>query len=197
MKEEEESPVKVAILLFEGVELSGVSGVAEVFSATENFEVFTVGLTEEPVQCQNYISILPAYTIRNCPPRDILVIPGGKTESLLENQQLLCWIRSCSIKVKYILSVCKGAALLAKAGLLNNREVTSFKTYQGLVESLAPSAIILPDAKLTDNGQVITTTGISAGTDGALHIISLLKGKEAARETAGELEYKNWRNGEE
>lgn len=196
MKEEEENVVKVAILLFEGVELSGVSGTAEVFSATENFEVFTVGLTNEPVQCQNYISILPSFTIKECPAIDILVIPGGETEPLLENQQLLCWVRSCSIKVKYILSVCKGAAILAKAGLLNNREVTSFKTYHELVENLAPSAIILPDAKLTDNGQIITTTGISAGTNGALHIISLLKGKKAAMETASALEYKNWKDTE-
>lgn len=192
MKEEEENPVKVAILLFEGVELSGVSGTAEVFSAVKNFEVFTTGITKDPVKCQNYISILPAWSLKDCPAMDILVIPGGDTEPLLENKNLLCWIRSCSIKVKFILSICKGAAVLAKAGLLNSREVTSFKTYTGIVKSLAPSAIILPDTKLTDNGQIITATGISAGPDGALHIISRLKGKDAALYTAAELEYNDW-----
>ena len=139
MKEEDDEIIRVGILLFEGVDLLGVAGSAEVFAATDNFEVFTVGLNKEPVVCQNLISILPAFSLEDCPAMDILVVPGGEIEPLLENHQLICWIRSCSIKVKYVLSVCKGATLLAKAGLLNKREVASFPT---LIISSSSSFIV-------------------------------------------------------
>lgn len=194
MKEEGDECIKVGILLFEGVDLLGVAGSAEVFAATESFEVFTVGLDKAPVVCQNLISILPAFSLEDCPAMDILVVPGGEVEQLLENNQLICWIRSCSIKVKFILSVCKGATLLAKAGLLNKREVASFRTYEDILQELAPLAFVIPHANLTDNGQVITVSGVSAGIDGALHLVSGIKGKKTALQVADQIEYSNWKS---
>lgn len=194
MKEEDDEIIRVGILLFEGVDLLGVAGSAEVFAATDNFEVFTVGLNKEPVVGQNLISILPAFSLEDCPAMEILVVPGGEIEPLLENHQLICWIRSCSIKVKYVLSVCKGATLLAKAGLLNKREVASFPTYEDLLQELAPLAIVMPHANLTDNGQVITVSGVSAGIDGALHLVSGIKGKRKAHQIADQIEYAHWKD---
>lgn len=192
MKEGNVPAIKVAVLLFEGVELLDFAGPAEVFASTEGFQVFTVGLSEEPVSSQQFLSINPKYTIANCPKADIIIVPGGEVEYLIENQELICWLRASTIHALHLLSVCKGAGLLAAAGLLNQREATTQNDFKPRLQELAPDAIILPNARITDNGQVITTAGTSSGIDGALHLLARLKGKNTAHQTANFLEYKNW-----
>lgn len=184
--------IKVAILVFQGVELLDFAGPGEVFSATKGFEVFTVGLEEKPVVSQRFLTLVPAYTLDNCPPPDILVIPGGELEYLLDHKPLLQWIRASSIKAQHLLSVCTGAGLLASAGLLNNRKATTFSSYKKRLQELAPTATILHDARVVDNGQVITTAGVSAGIDGALHLLARLKGVQTAQKTANYMEYHGW-----
>lgn len=184
--------IKVAILIFEGVELLDFAGPGEVFSATEGFEVYTVGLEEKPVLSQRFLTLVPAYTLDNCPSPDIVVIPGGELEYLLDYKPLLQWIRATSIKARHLLSVCTGAGLLASAGLLNERKATTFSSYKKRLQELAPTATILPDARLADNGQVITTAGVSAGIDGALHLLARLKGVQTAQSTADYMEYSGW-----
>ena len=90
--------IKVAVLLFDGVEILDFAGPGEVFSITEGFEVFTVSLDTEPVNCQNFLTLIPTYSLDDCPAMDILVIPGGKLEPLLEHQKLQCWIRASSLE---------------------------------------------------------------------------------------------------
>lgn len=184
--------IKVAILIFEGVELLDFAGPGEVFAATEGFEVYTVGLEEKPVLSQRFLTLVPAYTLDNCPSPDIVVIPGGELEYLLSYKPLLQWIRATSIKASHLLSVCTGAGLLASAGLLNERKATTFSSYKKRLQELAPTATILPDARLADNGQVITTAGVSAGIDGALHLLARLKGVQTAQSTADYMEYSGW-----
>lgn len=196
MKEGEETErvenIKVAILIFEGVELLDFAGPGEVFSATKGFEVYTVGLEEKPVVSQGFLTLVPAYTLDNCPSPDILVIPGGELEYLLDHKPLLHWIRASSIKARHLLSVCTGAGLLASAGLLNDRKATTFSSYKRRLQELAPTATILPNARVADNGQVITTAGVSAGIDGALHLLARLKGVQTAQKTADYMEYNGW-----
>lgn len=184
--------IKVAILLFEGVELLDFAGPGEVFAATEGFEVYTVGVEGKPVVSQRFLTLVPAYTLDNCPFPDILVIPGGDIEYLLDYKPLLQWIRALSIKARHLLSVCTGAGLLASAGLLHGRKATTFSTYKKRLQELAPTATILQDARVADNGQVITTAGVSAGIDGALHLLARLKGIQTAQSTADYMEYSGW-----
>lgn len=195
MKEEEKDtnlPLKVAILLFDGVELLDFAGPGEVFSITKGFKVYTVGLEKTEVISQRFLTLIPTYSIEECPTPDILVIPGGELEYLLDHQPLLNWLRALSIKARHILSVCTGAALLAKAGLLHQREATTLADYKDRLQELAPTAQILTNARLTDNGQLLTTAGISAGIDGALYLLARLKGKQTAKHTADYMEYAGW-----
>lgn len=192
MGNEKEPEISVGLLLYEGVELLNFAGPGEVFASTKGFKVFTMGLNTEPIKSQGFITLLPEFSMKDFPPADILVIPGGNIEDLLENQQLLCWLRACSIKSQHILSICTGAGLLAKAGLLNWRKATTFHDYKEKLQELAPTATILSDARFADNGQVITTAGISAGIDGALHLIARIKGREVALQTAKYMEYAAW-----
>lgn len=86
-------------------------------------------------------------------------------------------------------SVCTGAFILGKAGLLNNLQVTTFHLSIGNLQKAVPSARVLKNVRYVDNGRVITTAGISAGIDGALHLVAKLKGKEAAMKVAQHMEY--------
>lgn len=195
MEEIKEPEIKVAILIYEGVELLDFAGPGEVFAATEGFSVYTVGVEEKPVISQRFLTLVPAYTLDNCPSPDVLVIPGGELEYLLDHKPLLQWIRALSIKVRHLLSVCTGAALLASAGLLHERKATTLSGYKERLQELAPTANILQDARLADNGQVITTAGVSAGIDGALHLLARLKGVQTAQNTARYMEYSGWESG--
>lgn len=195
MEKIKEPEIKVAILVYEGVELLDFAGPGEVFAATEGFSVYTVGVEEKPVISQRFLTLIPAYTLDNCPSPDVLVIPGGELEYLLDYKPLLQWIRALSIKARHLLSVCTGAGLLASAGLLHERKATTFSGYKERLQELAPTANILQDARLADNGQIITTAGVSAGIDGALHLLARLKGVQTAQSTARYMEYSGWESG--
>jgi transcriptional regulator GlxA family with amidase domain len=115
----------VAILIFDEVEVLDFCGPFEVFSVTGRrdnsnpFNVYTVAEKGQPISARNHLSVNPSYTIQDCPQPDILLVPGGLgTRKEIHNSILINWIRSSSQKAELILSVCTGALLLAKAGLL-------------------------------------------------------------------------------
>ena len=186
----------VGILLFNEVEVLDFSGPFEVFSVTGKgkgaipFYVFTVSEKPGSVFAHNGLSINPAYNITDCPPVQILVVPGGQgTRKEMENQPLLEWIRNCSKKAELTLSVCTGSLLLAKAGLLDGLSATTHHGSLDLLRKSAPKTKILPKERFVDNGSIIVAGGISAGIDGSLHIVSRLLGNETASDTAKYMEY--------
>ncbi|HEY7910291.1 MAG TPA: DJ-1/PfpI family protein [Blastocatellia bacterium] len=184
----------VAIFIHEGVELLDFSGPGEVFAAANRgraFDVYTVAPTEDPIVSQGFVTIKPEYSINNCPPPDIIVLPGGKTDIPLGDPRVIEWIKESSSRAEISLSVCTGAFLLAKAGLLDGRQAT---THWGSIEGLktaAPGIIVRENERFVDSGNVITSAGVSAGIDGALHVVDRLLGREAAERTARYMEY-NW-----
>jgi transcriptional regulator GlxA family with amidase domain len=189
-------PRNVAILIFDEVEVLDFCGPFEVFSVTgrqENlnpFNVYTVAEKGEPILARNHLSVNPSYTIQDCPLPDILLVPGGLgTRKEMHNSILIDWIRNSSQKVELILSVCTGALLLAKAGLLEGLSAT---THHGAIELLKEVALhttIHPDKRIIDNGKIIVSAGISAGIDMSLYVVAKLLGKERALETAQYMEY--------
>jgi transcriptional regulator GlxA family with amidase domain/protocatechuate 3,4-dioxygenase beta subunit len=189
-----DATMNVAILLFDGVELLDFAGPGEVFSAAEcpglRFNVFTIAADEKPITCQGFVKITPQYTLANCPKPDILIVPGGSTRAVSENPNVIKWIKDKSYNdTKIILSVCTGAFVLAKAGLLNGAEAT---TWHGALDGLrkaAPKANVLADRRFIDNGDIITAAGVSAGIDASLHIIEMLQGDGLALRTAHAIEY--------
>ncbi|HSP05750.1 MAG TPA: DJ-1/PfpI family protein [Acidobacteriota bacterium] len=186
----------VAILLFNEVEVLDFSGPFEVFSVTGRnqgtipFYVFTVSEKPGPVFARNGLSINPAYTISDCPPVQILVVPGGHgTRKEMENATILEWIKARSAKSELTLSVCTGSLLLAKAGLLDGLSATTHQTSLDLLRETAPNTKILPGERFVDNGNIIVSAGISAGIDMSLHVVSRLLGQETALATARHMEY--------
>ena len=194
---------KVAILIFDEVEVLDFCGPFEVFSVTgrgweqKPFDVFTVAEKSGAVTATNGLSVNPRYTIQDCPRADILIVPGGMgTRREMRNQTLIDWIKETAGKAEMTLSVCTGSLLLAKAGLLDGASATTHWAAMDLLREVAPRATIRPDKQFVDNGRVMTSAGISAGIDLSLYAVAKLLGEDAAATTARWMEYKHWRGSE-
>ena len=186
----------VAIFLFDEAEVLDFCGPFEVFAVTgarqepRPFDVFTVAETEAPIAARNGLSVNPNFTFANCPQADILVIPGGYgTRPLMHNQVVLDWIKTQAAQAELVMSVCTGALLLAKAGLLEGLAATTHWAALDLLREVAPNTAVQPEQRFVDNGRVLLSAGISAGLDLSFHIIARLLGREAAEETARWMEY--------
>ncbi|MBP7149833.1 MAG: DJ-1/PfpI family protein, partial [Acidobacteria bacterium] len=129
------------------------------------------------------------HTPADAPPPDIIVVPGGSTQHLLEDVAFMEWFRSAAEKAELVLTVCTGAFVPAKLGLLDGKTAT---TWYGAVENLreaAPKVTVQPGRRFVDNGRIVTTAGVSAGIDGALHVVARLLGRNVAERTAQYMEY--------
>ncbi len=186
----------VAILIFDDVEVLDFAGPFEVFAVTDElsahaaFHVFTVAEMRTTIRARNGLKIVPDFTLESCPQAHVLVIPGGQgTRALLGRAMLLEWVRRQARGAEIVMSVCTGALVLGKAGLLDGLRATTHHACLGLLRDAAPSAIVVPDARFTDNGRVCTSAGISAGIDLALHVVGRLRGQEAVDTTVREMDY--------
>ncbi|MBK8425216.1 MAG: DJ-1/PfpI family protein [Lewinellaceae bacterium] len=187
-----EKPLSVGIFVYPGVEILDFTGPSEVFGSTEGFKAFIVAYKKEPIVSQGFITVTPQYSIDDCPPTDILVFPGGGTGSVMGEQKMIDWIRERSATTQFMMSVCTGAGLLSKAGLLDGKEVTTWYGFIPGLQAMTLSATVLSNTRFVDNGHVVTTAGVSAGIDGALHLVSRIKGEATARATARYMEYDKW-----
>lgn len=184
---------KVAIFVHEGVELLDFSGPGEVFASADHhqaFDVYTVAATPGEVLSQGFVTIKPQYTFANCPTPDIVILPGGRTEVPLGDQTVINWIKESSQKAEIVMSVCTGAFLLAKAGLLDGHEATTHWSAIASLRQEAPKAVVRENRRFVDNGKIITSAGVSAGIDASLHIVDRLLGRDTAEKTAHYMEYK-------
>lgn len=186
----------VAILIFDEVEALDFCGPFEVFSVTggrsevKPFHVYTVAATLGPVNARNHLSVNPAHALSDCPRPDILLVPGGYgTRREMHNPVLIEWIKRRAEEAELVLSVCTGALLLAKAGLLDGLSATTHHGAIDLLKETAPKTAVLQSERIVDNGKVILSAGVSAGIDMSLYVVSRLLGAEQAEETAAYIEY--------
>jgi transcriptional regulator GlxA family with amidase domain len=190
----------VAILIFDDVEVLDFCGPFEVFGVAglriggeRPFHVYTVAESSGPVIARNGLSVNPSFTIENCPAPDLLLIPGGYgTRKQIHNSTLVGWVKSQAEQVELLLSVCTGALILAKAGLLEGLRATTHHSAIEDLRALAPHTQVLPTERYVDNGKIILSAGVSAGIDMSLYVVSRLLGKEQAAETAHHMQYVYW-----
>lgn len=180
--------ITVCFYLYDGVEVLDFAGPMEVFSYA-GFKVMTVAKTKAPLLSQGILKVLPDYSIADAPQADIFAVFGGSDEVAANDPEVISWIKSRDKATKRYFSVCTGAFILGKAGLLDDLTVTTFhKSIQNLQQDV-PKAKVLKDIRYVDNGRIITTAGISAGIDGALHLVAKIRGKAAALSIAKQMEY--------
>jgi putative intracellular protease/amidase/YHS domain-containing protein len=180
----------VTIFVFTGMELLDFAGPAEVFGSA-GFHVRTVAATRTPVKCMGLITLTPHYTFEDCPHSDIIVIPGGNTRAVSKDRRLIDWLSKASSDAEVTMSVCTGAFVLASAGLLDGKEATTHWSGIAQLRKQYPKITVRDDLRVVDNGKVVTSAGVSAGIDGALHVVDRLLGRPAATKTARYMEY-NW-----
>jgi len=183
--------MSICFYLQDGVEVLDFAGPMEVF-AYAGFKVFTVSRKKEPIMTQGILKIMPDYSIEDAPPADILAFFGGNAGPPSKDSAVLGWIRGRKASTAYFFSVCTGAFILGRAGLLDNLTATTFHASIESLRKALPATRVLSNVRFVDNGKVITTAGISAGIDGALHLVAKLKGEEMAREVATYMEYDKW-----
>ena len=180
-----EKPKTVAVLIFDGVELLDFAGPAEVFivaSQRAPFRVFTVAPTLKLIKTMGGITIKPDYSFKDAPPADILVIPGGTTSSV--KQDGVEWIRKSAQSAEVVMSVCFGAFLLAEAELLDGITATTHSWGIEGLRTAAPKCKVVENQRFVDSGKIVTTGGVTAGIDGALHVVERLAGADVAKWTA-------------
>ncbi|GCE06812.1 DJ-1/PfpI family protein [Dictyobacter aurantiacus] len=200
----QKSILTVGILIFNEVEVLDFCGPFEVFSvarlagqhsdAQQLFQALTIAEADEIVTCRGGLLVKPHATIEQHPPLDILVVPGGQgTRKEMYNQRLVDWIKQQDQRTQLTTSVCTGAFLLAEGGLLNEHRATTHWGSISWMRDTYPDISILDDARVVDEGRIITSAGISAGIDMSLHVVERLHGRETAEWTARRMEY-DWRS---
>lgn len=177
----------VAILIFDGVELLDYAGPAEVFivcAQGKAFRVITVAEKPDLVKTMGNQTLKPDFTCANAPKAEIVVAPGGNLRSV--GPEGRAWLKRAAADAEIVMSVCMGAFLLADAGLLDNVEATTHRWGLEGLQKAAPKCKVVRGKRFVDSGKIITTGGVTAGIDGALHIVERLLGKEASEWTADE-----------
>jgi transcriptional regulator GlxA family with amidase domain len=192
---------RVGIVIFPDVEVLDFCGPFEVFSVTRlddsrrrdtssPFEVRVLAETSDVVTATGGLRVTPDCTLAECPPLDVLVVPGGwGTRRLLEHRPLLDWIAARGAVVPTLTSVCTGALLLGRVGLLDGRRATTHWRSLDLLREVAPRATVEDALHVVEDGHVVTSAGISAGIDMSLRVVARIHGERIGRETARHMEY--------
>ncbi len=182
---------RVMTVLFEGFELLDVFGPLEMFGTLgERFDIKLVSQQGTPVKSsQGPVSVMD-FSFSNAAEADILLIPGGfGTKTEVHNDDLLAWLKDKSQNCQYVASVCNGAVLLARAGLLDNKRATTNKLDFKWVMTHGPQVDWVREARWVEDGNYFTSSGVSAGMDMSLALIGRLCGESVADDVAIRAEY--------
>jgi len=193
----------VSLLVFDEAEVLDVAGPYEVFSVAgrrhglDPFKLRLVAEHHRAVTLRNGFQLMPHASLAQTPSTDILVVPGGfGTRREMHNPVILDWLGRVCRRAELILSVCTGALVLGKVGLLDGLQVTTHHGAYDLLREVAPRATLREGERFLDNGRVIVAAGVSAGIDASLHIVERLLGADLAEEAAAYMEY-HWDHNEE
>ena len=192
---------KVGILIFPDVEVLDFCGPFEVFSVTRldedrrseepsPYELVLIAEHKEPVAATGGMKVIPDDSLDDCPQLDVLVVPGGwGTRRVMSNDRLIAWVAERGRLVTTLTSVCTGSLLLGKAGLLDGKRATTHWRVLDEMRRLFPAVSVIEDQHVVEEGDVITSAGISAGIDMALRVVARHHGEAVAQATARHMEY--------
>lgn len=186
----------IGIFLFDEVEELDAVGPWEVLSywtrnyPEDSWEVFSFSANGKPVRCAKGLTIQPQHAQDTMPAAQVLIYPGGRgTRRQLTDERLLSWVRAQRSSVPLLTSVCTGSLVYAAAGLLSGRPATTHWASLARLAELDPSIEVRPDDRFVDDGDLITSAGVSAGVDMALHLVARLASPERARQVKRGIQY--------
>jgi transcriptional regulator GlxA family with amidase domain len=181
----------VGIVLYPMFELLDVYGPAEVFgNVTKGLKIVMVAQKAGPVTSAQGPQVLADFGFDDCPALDLVLVPGGMgTLAEVKNPAMLEWLRTRAKDAEIVLSVCSGSAILAEAGLLDGRKATSNKRYFQVAVDHGPKVNWIEKARWVDDGNRVTSSGVSAGIDMSLAVVARLYGEKTAENIANLTEY--------
>jgi transcriptional regulator GlxA family with amidase domain len=186
---------RIGILLFDDVEELDAVGPWEVFGAwaqqhPDEAEVVAFAAQPGPVRAAKGLRLHAERGMADVGPLDVLLHPGGMgTRPMLKDDEHLDWVRAQRQQVPLMTSVCTGSLVYAAAGLLAGRPATTHWASLDLLGELDRSIAVRPDDRFVDDGDTITSAGVSAGIDMALHVVARLAGVDRARRTRRYIQY--------
>ncbi|WP_119294349.1 GlxA family transcriptional regulator [Streptomyces sp. YIM 130001] len=183
----------VVVLLFDAVQSLDVTGPVEVFAGAghavgvpETYQVRTASLDGAPVRTSSGLTLVPDHALADAPPARTLVVPGGQG-TREPDPRLVEWLRREGPRTERLVSVCTGAILLARAGLLDGRRATTHWAYCDTLARHHPSIDVDPDPIYVRDGRVATSAGVTSGIDLALALVEEDLGRDAALTVARHL----------
>ena len=183
---------KVAIFTQDGAEILDLAAPLEILSVS-GFDVYTVGLEKKPIRAQHLLTFIPDYDIETAPVPDILMfVGGGNTQERSKEEKIKHWVKSISEQTDINMSICSGAFFLAEAGLLEGKEATTFHMRLDYLSNNFKDITVNRTARVVQDGNVISTAGVSAGIDGSLHLVEQVLGADVAEEVRAYIEYNCW-----
>lgn len=197
----------VGIFLFPEIEVLDFAGPYEVFTTAIRvamrlnpqqepvFSVFSIAETRPAVRARAGLQFVPDFLIDAHPSIDLLIIPGGVINAELDKPHVIDWISRTAASTSITASVCTGAFLLAKAGVLSAHKVTTHWEDIDELKNAFPSLNLITNVRWVDEGAVVTSAGISAGIDMSLHLVSRIAGMPLAERTARQMEFEWTRSG--
>ena len=200
------APFCVGIPIFNEMDVLDFCGPFEVFSVagrilsdgvykgeaevTPAIQAVVIGETDELYYARGKLAIRPHYTFDNHPPLDLLVVPGGwGTRREVDNPVLTDWLRRVTAVTQLNASVCTGAFLLGKIGLFDGHKATTHWASLDRMETTFPNVKVIRDVRWVDEGNIVSSAGISAGIDMSLHLVERLFGLNLAERTARQMDY--------
>ena len=191
---------RVAVVLFDGFTVLDAYGPIQAFGACRQvrpdgsidrlFEIFTVAEKVGPVKSGEGPATHADHAFADAPDCDILLVPGGfGTRSAVKDESFLARLEAASRRANVTATVCTGAALLARTGLMDGRTATSNKIAWDWVLQQGPRVLWKRKARWVDGGDIVTSSGVSAGIDMALALIARLHGRDTAVSAARNMEY--------
>lgn len=178
---------RIGFLLFDDLTQLDFTGPLQVLHRLPGAEVHLVGKAIEPVRTDCGPFILPTTTLDDCPPLDLLCIPGGYgVDQAMQDEAIIGFVRAQAERAQYVTSVCTGSFILGAAGILQGRKATTHWRYH---EALADVGAIPVQARVVRDGSIFTGGGVTAGIDFALTIVKEIAGATVAEAIQLGLEY--------
>jgi cyclohexyl-isocyanide hydratase len=179
--------LQIGCILFPGLDQIDLTGPFEVLSAIPNSTIHVIAKTTSPIKDLHGLNLVADKTFDQVPQLDVLHVPGGPgQQALMEDEEMLSFIRKQAASASYVFSVCTGALLCGAAGLLKGRRATTHWTAQHLLPYFGATPV---NERVVIDGNWVFAAGVTSGIDGALHLAALLRGQLVAEQIQLYMQY--------
>ena len=181
------TPLQIGLLVFPKVTQLDFTGPLQVFASMPGAQVHLIWKRIEPVPSDSVLTLTPTVSFADCPQLDVICVPGGaSTDDMINDEEMLEFLRRQAAGAKYVTSVCTGSLVLGAAGLLRGYRAT---THWAAMDFLAPYGAIPTSTRVCVDRNRVSGGGVTAGIDFALTLVSILLDRQTAEAIQLRLEY--------